>query len=418
MSRSPTGKKNHHQPPPSMPPPSPIPIPSPTPPPPDPPNSNLPISPEEKILVAWRKCASNVLPDGHIAVHPVVFEMMEAFLESIKDFKEMIKKAGTTSPPPPPHNPPPSHPLPAKPTKSWASAVKSNLPPTLSLSAPKIPPPNRVINEFKSSKVVIRVPESTDPFANIKPKDLLCKINAALLSIGAKIGNSPIQALGATRMQSGNLIIHTANRPTARWLLWNRHSWTSLVHKDFVTTRPSFPVLIQSVPSSYDPSSESFTQDLIIQNHLPVDTIQDCRWLVQPKAPKSHGSVIVSLIDKNLANKIGRGDLFLDGLCLPGKVFDRSPLQCHQCQGIGHVASRCRHQPVCARCGEGHNTRDCINEDIQTCARCLHHDLKYSSSPIDKSSEKYAHSPKSLNCPLRKRRLDPIDYYDVYPSTQ
>lgn len=394
------------------PPPTPIPPPPDLTPPSQPPD-NSQLSPEDKILAAWRKCASNVLPDGNIAVHPAVFDMMEAFIESVRDFKIMFKQLGPSSVSPPPH-----HPLPSKPVKSWAATVKSTPSTIIPTPPPMKPPSNRVINEFKTAKVVIRVPESTDPFANVQPKDLLCKINAALLSIGAKLGNVPIQILGANRMQSGDLIIHTANRPTARWLLWNRHLWSSTVHKDFVTSKPSFPILLQSVPASYNPSTPSFAQELIHQNRLPVDAIQDCRWLVQPTAPKKHGSVIVSLTNKDLAHKIGRGDLFLDGLCLPGKIFDRSPLQCHQCQGIGHVASRCRHQAVCAKCGEGHNTRDCINDDIQTCARCLHKDLRHTTSPIDKSSEKYAHSPKSRSCPLRKQRLDPIEYSDLYPCTQ
>lgn len=381
-------------------------------------SDNPSLSPKDKILAAWRKCASNVLQNGNIAVHPAVFDMMEAFIESVKEFKEMIKKMDPKSSTAPSPTPLPQHPLPPKPTKSWANAAKTNLTPAFSLPAPMKPPSNRAINEFKSAKVVIRVPESTDPFFNIQPKDLLCKINVALLSVGAKIGDTPIKALGAARMESGDLIIHTANRPTARWLLWNRHLWSVAVHKDFITSRPSFPVLLQSVPASYDPSAACFSKELTQQNHLPVDAIQDCRWLVKPTAPKKHGSVIVSFVDKDLANKIGRGDLFLDGLCLPGKPFDRSPLQCHQCQGIGHVASRCRHLPICAKCGEGHNTRDCINEDVQTCAQCIHHDIRYSTSPVDKLNEKYSHSPKSLTCPLRKRRLNPIDYSDLYSSTQ
>lgn len=344
--------------------------------------------------------------------------MMEAFIESVKDFKEIIKRshlAPTTVAPQPII---PQHPLPSKPAKSWANAVKPPSSSALPTPKPMNPPSNRVINEFKSAKVIIRVPDSINPFANIQPKDLLCKINAALLLVGAKIDGNPIQALGASRMQSGNLLIHTANRPTARWLLWNRHEWTSTVHKDFVTSRPSHPVLLQLVPSSYDPSSTPFIQELITQNRLPVDAIQDCRWLVQPTASKNHGLIIVSFTDKSLATKIEKGDLFLDGLCLPGRRFDRSPLQCHQCQGIGHIASRCRHQAICARCGEGHNTRDCANEDIQTCARCFHHDQKTSSSPIDKFDKRYSHSPKSLSCPLRKHCLEPINYSDLFPSSQ
>lgn len=192
-------------------------------------------------------------------------------------------------------------------------------------------------------------------------------------------------------------------------MLWNRHLWTSKVHKDFITSKPSYPVLLQSVPSSFDPSSTLFTKELTKQNRLPIDSICYCRWLTQPVGSKKHGSVIVYVYNKELAQKIERGDLFLDGLCLPGKRFILSPLQCHHCQGIGHVANRCRHQAVCAKCGEGHNTRDCLNDDIQICARCLHHDIHFSSSTLDKSNIKYNHSPKSLSCPLRKQRSEPID---------
>lgn len=354
-------------------------------------SSSPPITSEDKILAAWRKCATNKLPDGSIVVNSVVFDMMEAFIESIEDFKIMIKNLERQSTSSTPSIPQVTHPLPPKPVNSWSSAVRVNLPPTPHLVAPLKPPRNQVINEYKASKVIIRVPEHSDPFANLTSKDFLCKVNAALLSVGAKIDNTPIQALGATRMQSGDLIIHVASRPAARWLLWNRHLWTAIVHKDFITSRPSHPFLLQSVPSSYDPSSTVFKQELITQNRLSVDIIQDCRWLVKPTESKRHGSVIVSIYDKELANKISKGDLFLDGLCLPGKKFDRSPVQCHQCQGIGHIASRCRHQAICAKCGENHNTRDCMNDDIQTCARCVHHDTRFSPTPIDKLSEKYNH---------------------------
>lgn len=119
------------------------------------PSDNLPLSPEDKILAAWRKCASNVLPDGNIAVHPAVFDMMEAFIESVKEFKDMIKKMDPKSVTTSSSTPQPQHPLPMKPTQTWASTVKSNLPAALSLPAPIKPPSNRVINEFKSAKVVI-----------------------------------------------------------------------------------------------------------------------------------------------------------------------------------------------------------------------------------------------------------------------
>lgn len=319
---------------------------------------------EDKILSAWRKCAANQLPDGSVVVDSAVFEMMEAFIESVEEFETIIQSMNKPVNPTIHQSPQITHSLPPKPTRSWATVTKTPHPMILPMSVQAKPAANKVVNEYKAAEVVIRVPENNDLFANITSKELLRKVNAALLSVGAKINGNPIQALGASRMQSGDLMIHTGNRPSAHWILGNRHEWTSVVHKEFKTSRPNYPVPPQSVPSSYNPPSPSFTQELISQNRLPVESIQDCRWLIKPLGNKKHGSVIVSLLDKDLANKIGRGDLFLDGLCLPGKKFERSPIQCHQCQGIGHVARLCRHPAVCARCGEGHNTRECMNKDI------------------------------------------------------
>lgn len=202
-----------------------------------PPESHPPTTSEDRILAAWRKCASNKLPDGSVVIDSVVFEMMEAFIESVKEFKSIIKSMDkTVSSPTPPQVTQPTHPLPPKPIKSWANATKSYLPSTLPMSVPLKPPSNKTINEYKSAKVIIRVPDNTDLFANTTSKELLCKIKAALLTVGAKFEGNPIQVLGASRMQSGDLLIHTANRPSARWILNNQHEWTSIVHKEFTTS--------------------------------------------------------------------------------------------------------------------------------------------------------------------------------------
>ncbi|KAG0139585.1 hypothetical protein CROQUDRAFT_22488, partial [Cronartium quercuum f. sp. fusiforme G11] len=233
------------------------------------------------------------------------------------------------------------------------------------------PPTNRTINEFKSAKTIIRVPVDKDPCVKLKPKELTCKINAALLMINEKIDDNLIQVKGASRLLSGDLLIHTYNYIAAPWILENCHHWTEIVHKDFTTMKPTFPVLLKSVPTKFDPADPNFIKELANQNHLPIEVFHTIHWLVKPIPPKTNGSLIIHVFDKLLAPKIGCSDLVFDGLVLQGKHFDQLPLQCHQCLEPSHVASRCRNLEVCAKCAGGHNTNECMSEDVQICARCL-----------------------------------------------
>ncbi|KAG0151011.1 hypothetical protein CROQUDRAFT_37362, partial [Cronartium quercuum f. sp. fusiforme G11] len=151
-------------------------------------------------------------------------------------------------------------------------------------------------------------------------------------------------------------------------ILENRYRWTEIVHKEFTTLKPTFPVLLQSVPAHFTPEEPNFVKTLATQNHLPLDVFHSIRWLVKPQPPKAYGSLIIHVFDKYLAAKIGRGDLVYDGLVLRGKHFDQLPLQCHQCLEPGHVAKRCRNLEVCAKCAGSHNTNGCMSEDVQICA--------------------------------------------------
>ncbi|KAG0139759.1 hypothetical protein CROQUDRAFT_54281 [Cronartium quercuum f. sp. fusiforme G11] len=77
------------------------------------------------------------------------------------------------------------------------------------VQAPTKPPTNKEIDELKSAKVIVRVPTDKDPCANLEPKELMCKVNAALLAINAKQNDSPIQVKGASRVPSGDILIHS-----------------------------------------------------------------------------------------------------------------------------------------------------------------------------------------------------------------
>jgi hypothetical protein len=55
------------------------------------------------------------------------------------------------------------------------------------------------------------------------------------------------------------------------------------------------------------------------------------------------------------------------------KVADFKPpqgvLQCYHCQGFGHIASACKVQEKCRKCGESHSEKDC-KADNAVCANC------------------------------------------------
>lgn len=170
-----------------------------------------------------------------------------------------------------------------------------------------------MVNEFKASKTVIRVPTSSDPCKGLDPAALTVKVNGALLAIDACLqDDSIVQVLSAARLQLGDILIHTKNRLTVRWVLENHHLWTPKIHKDFVTLSPSFPVLLQAVPGSHFPGQDLFVDKLLKPNRaLPKGSIHTTCWLVKPPVEKE-GSVLIHFFDKTIADKVSKGNLVLD----------------------------------------------------------------------------------------------------------
>lgn len=193
----------------------------------------------------------------------------------------------------------------------------------------------------------------------------------------------------------------------ARWLLENRVTWSQLADPELVTQPTKYPVLLHAVPANAGVTSGIFQARLLDQNSLPSGSIVDTRWLRDPKDTlKQHGTVVMNLIDKHLMLRIKQCGVFHESQLIRATHYEKSPVQCFKCLELGHVGKRCKNSiPTCAICSDPHETEECMAQDVPSrCARCIHQDLKSVGSDIDKSSPKYAHSPKSRGCPLRFTR--------------
>lgn len=307
---------------------------------------------------------------------------------------------------------------------SWAAATKlpaapSKTPPGI-LARPSPPPPPKVINSYKPSHVIIRKPDDKAkmPFKGCTSADIVEEVSKALKKIDAKIDDQPIVVKAAQLLPSGNIKLYTPTRREANWLLNQRHLWLSLADPDLVTQPPKYPVILHSVPSNIGVECGVFAAKLADQNAWAPGAIQSVRWLGNPKTTgKAYGSVVLNLLDQDVAKKVERGGVFCNSNYIRGSQYKKSPTQCYKCLEVGHMSSRCTNSdPICAHCSEAHETIECPARDAPSrCARCLHTDLKTLGDDLDRTLPKYAHSAKSMLCPLRQQRITVIQHNKPKP---
>lgn len=300
----------------------------------------------------------------------------------------------------------PANGLPTKP-RSWADAATAGLTIT-SNRTPPTPPPNQIINAFRPSQVIIRSSEGKKPFDRIKPTEIVLRVNEALAQLEAKINGKQIEVKGASVLPSGSIKFFAATRAEANWLLENRTMWTTLADPDLITTPAVFPAVIDSVPMEFYTRVDEIKEILAEQNPIPAELIQSIRWLSKPHPKQRSGSIIINILDKELTNRMVRGSVYFEGNSLRVRACKKNRVQCYRCQEPGHISMQCKNELLCRHCGENHDSRTCQTPPAARphCVRCINQDVILNpDNPIDKNSEKYAHSASSTNCPIRSKSL-------------
>lgn len=341
-------------------------------------------------------------------------DVMAIQLERMDDLTRKVDELSTSKT---------THDLPKKPM-SWATAARKQTNPSTiqpgsnyRLSEPQPPPPTKMINEFKPAQVIIRnINTEVMPFEDKSTSEITDCVNFALTTLDIKpVGASePATVRSAIRLPNGDIKLYTPTRAEAKCILEHRHEWTELANTDFKTTRPGYPVVLHSVPQQ-DMFDDTLIEDLTSHNNLPEGTILGYRWLGNPASKhKSHGSMVVTLNDKEVAGKIARGGLFLHSMYLRGQTYHRSPLKCFPCLSDGHVAARCSITvpPKCLNCNGEHESCSCdLPRGPPRCFNCIKAERENNDGKeVDQEAAKFNHHITSTKCPLRQTLKRPNNH--------
>lgn len=278
---------------------------------------------------------------------------------------------------------------------------------------PAPPPPNKIVNLFKPSFFVIRKQPDSDPFYGMDNENIRQKVNKTLVGLNATtLAGEKVEVRGVAKLQSGDIKFYTASRTITSWCLTNKHSWTHLCDPELITKPSVFPVILHSVPAHFDLTNTDDITQLCNENNIEAKTISSARWLrknIQLEKPKTHGSLVVNLLNKTLAGQIERGGLFFHSNFLKGAKYNKSPTNCFNCFELGHTAQFCKNTPFCSKCGGQHNSRNCEqidDSDDNLCQRCVsakRAEFLAADEEFDPTHEAFDfnHSITSVNCPSR-----------------
>jgi hypothetical protein len=96
-------------------------------------------------------------------------------------------------------------------------------------------------------------------------------------------------------------------------------------------------------------------------------------WLSKKDTAKAYGSMVIYVTKGSDAARLLQGQYFhIAGESAYTSIYElrTGPVQCYNCQAIGHKAFSCSKTQVCAKCAkDGHHHRDCL-EEVPKCVPC------------------------------------------------
>ena len=144
------------------------------------------------------------------------------------------------------------------------------------------------------------------------------------------------------------------------------NKWLPKLSDQLLLAHRTYPVLVHSMPSTFDMSiNGKDIVDIINSNDEFIkhsSAIQHVEFLphrrAQAASRETH-ALIICFTDPTTANCCSDCHVILRGRLLPAVKYVHCPLQCYSCHQEGHLACSCRQKPRCSLCMEEHNMQDC-----------------------------------------------------------
>lgn len=163
------------------------------------------------------------------------------------------------------------------------------------------------------------------------------------------------------------------------------------------------------MPTTFNPTDPKCLQDFGTQNCIDPDLLQLDQWLGNPLwQKKTNGSLVLQLLDKNIAIKMECSGLFYQNGLYHGAHYVRSIPQCFRCWKMGHTAQWCKNPPLCKKCNIDHGPTSChipLPSPPKCCICAVCKKLVSNKFVNTLDDDKFSHHPWSITCPMMSQEI-------------
>jgi hypothetical protein len=308
------------------------------------------ISPPE-IRNAWAHIRIHLLTSSPSSASAPNDPLITAALEKIHERLLLIEKSLS------------AHQNTAKPSLSYADAVKNPAPVARTLSEEFVP--SRLLNE-------VTVKRSSDA-APLQPSPQVIE------TINKARAGKPGKVIAARSLKSGDVLV-TADTPSTKALLEKNTAWTTAIAGSECVQGHKFMVVAHAVKLSRVDQNEQVKSISNIASQNPslksrVDILR-VSWCVKMlKRGKTHGPLLLEVGTPMEANILVQESLLHDGELKDCELFieDCTMTQCYRCYHYRHTAHSCKGSRNCEHCTKEHASNNCPtskNHATYSCCNC------------------------------------------------
>lgn len=251
--------------------------------------------------------------------------------------------------------------------------------------------------------VLLSSTTATTQFSSLRLRNL---INDAF----KKAGQSELVIRSISKTMAENIVLITTDGFSSQFLLDHKSIWEGIIpHKEAKRDQNYYKVAIHGVPISDFNSSDGLAliKSEIVTFNKGLNPI-GVNWLtklsVRQEQRTRFGSIVVAFSTIEEATRAQKQRLYIAGVSVKVVKFHTIPLsaQCSNCQGFGHLETKCRNSLACGLCASNsHPTRQ------HKCSECLARATSCKHLVPKCTNCKGPHIASSLNCEVRQALFKP-----------